>query len=110
VTELFPSHRIFEEYTHPTLTFATSSKISIDVFVPDLSIGFEYQGAQHYHSSVYFGPVSVRKKRDNEKKREIEGIGLTLIEVPYWWDKTKKGLERIIQRERQDLIENRLTQ
>lgn len=37
-----------EDFVHPELTSAGKKKFTIDVFVPDVKLAFEYHGAIHY--------------------------------------------------------------
>ncbi len=63
-----------------------------DILVPSLSIGLEYQGEHHFLSVSYTSvPVEIYKLRDQEKLKVLQKLGITLITVPYWWD---KNLER----------------
>ena len=57
---------------------------SLDVYVPSLKLGFEYQGLQHFEPVDYFGGEEGFKEvqeRDKRKKRLCESQGITLI---YW--------------------------
>lgn len=59
---------------------------SIDIFVPSLSIGIEYQGAQHYRAISCFGGekgLNERLKLDNKKRIKCAINGVTLIEWRY---------------------------
>lgn len=51
-----------------------------------LTVASEYQGEQHYHEVPIFGPLEVMQRRDAEKRRLCEEMGVRLVEVPYWWD------------------------
>lgn len=57
---------------------------SIDVFVPSLKLGFEYQGEQHFKPVNFFGgqeSFESTKKRDIRKQELCEKNGIRLI---YW--------------------------
>ncbi len=55
VAELYPGEEVKEDYLHPLLRFKGGRKMEIDVFVPSLSLGFEYQvGARHCIESMTF--------------------------------------------------------
>ena len=45
----------------------------IDIFIPELSIGIEYQGQQHYHPIKYWGGKNalVENEKRDERKREL---------------------------------------
>eukprot|EP01114_Cavostelium_apophysatum_P020553 TRINITY_DN6924_c0_g1_i1.p1 TRINITY_DN6924_c0_g1~~TRINITY_DN6924_c0_g1_i1.p1 ORF type:complete len:527 (-),score=89.84 TRINITY_DN6924_c0_g1_i1:359-1939(-) len=82
---------IFQNYPHPSLLFSkTNQPMELDVFIPSLSLAFEYQGEQHYRSSSFFGVKS--DERDKEKALACERAGITLIVIPHWWDLRKESL------------------
>jgi hypothetical protein len=59
-------------------------KQHLDIYIPELSIGIEYQGEQHYSSIEYFGgenALKSNKERDLRKKQLCIENGLTLYEV-----------------------------
>ena len=59
---------------------------SLDIYVPSLNIGFEYQGQQHYQVVDFFGGVEGFEKRKflDQKKRELcIANGVRLIEWRY---------------------------
>ncbi len=59
---------------------------SIDIFVPSINVGIEYQGVQHYRSVELFGGdegLRERKKLDARKKRLCKENGIKLVEIKY---------------------------
>lgn len=59
---------------------------SLDVFVPSINIGFEYQGVQHYKNIEIFGGEEDFEKRlenDKKKKRICRENNIDLIEWKY---------------------------
>jgi len=59
---------------------------SLDIFIPDLNIGIEYQGIQHYESIEYFGGQNGFKHRqllDEKKRITCKVNGVSLIEWKY---------------------------
>lgn len=42
--------------------------------------------------------VEAAVQRDTEKKRACNDIGITLIEIPYWWDETISSLAATIKK------------
>lgn len=58
----------------------------LDIFIPALRIGIEYQGLQHYESVDFFGGEDAFKKRvklDQRKKQLCKDFGVKLIEFRY---------------------------
>jgi len=109
LVEIFPKYAVHHNYFHDQLHFPNSRRImSIDIFIPSLNLGFEYQGQQHY--DVRFPSEANatirtfdRYKKDDEKRNACKTLGITLIEVPYWWDGSKSSLISTIRSSREDM-------
>ena len=59
---------------------------SLDIFIPSLNVGIEYQGIQHYESVDLFGgedEFQKRKINDTKKREKCRENGIRLIEWPY---------------------------
>lgn len=59
---------------------------SIDIYIPSLVIGIEYQGVQHYKPVAYFGGEEhfMQQQENDKKKRTLcKQNGIRLIEWPY---------------------------
>lgn len=78
--QLFPTHRtayrfyltlaeVEEEYKHPKMIHNSSGKpMELDLFIENLKLAIEYQGAQHYRPLYGMGSdLSSQKTRDSEK-------------------------------------------
>lgn len=60
--------------------------MSLDIFIPSLKIGIEYQGKQHYKSGFFDkteSDLSIQQERDKRKKELCKNNGITLIEWTY---------------------------
>ncbi len=92
--------------------------LTLHIFLPAFSVAFEYQGEGHFHKLPIYG--SFKQKQNNDQRKAIlakgeqyykwmigvEG-GISLIDVPYWWDKTKDSLLNMISKQRPDIVEYR---
>jgi hypothetical protein len=61
----------------------------LDIFIPEYSVGVEFQGAQHDEPVEYFGgekAFDATKRRDARKKRSCTRNGVRLIEVRPGYD------------------------
>lgn len=68
---------------------------SLDIYIPTLKTGIEYQGIQHYMSIDYFGGEEAflhRKKLDNIKREKCREKGVRLIEWNYNEEISKQNL------------------
>jgi len=103
LADLFPSETILVDYIHPDLRF------QVDIFLPEVNLAFEYQGAQHYEQLDVYGDLSDRVKRDEGKAAQCKASGLTLIAVPFWWNKERPALLSAILEHRPDLFTTKLS-
>jgi len=61
----------------------------------------EYNGEQHYLHipySVHARTVHFVHNRDKEKRDKCEKNGITLINIPYWWDLKKESVLELLSR------------
>jgi hypothetical protein len=72
------------------------------ILLPHLSLAFEYQGEHHYFSS-YFGSLATYQRRDQAKLKFTSKFGITLIPIPFWWDRTSDSLLSTIKLYRPDI-------
>jgi hypothetical protein len=77
------------------------------IFLPAFSVAFEYQGEGHYFSSITLGSAQRRQQWDSLKAEIAKQSGITLISIPFWWDKTPKSLAATIHKHRPDLVSQR---
>lgn len=104
------------------LRHSSGRAMEFDVFYESLRLAFEYQGQQHYPGRGFGtgGTGTTRGseeegsrttwqqqvRRDNEKREACKRAGITLIEVPYWWDGTLQALATAIAYYRPDISLN----
>ncbi len=97
-----------EDFVNPDLRFSdTGFPMQLDLFLPSLLLAFEYNGRQHYQDVPHrFPPQKHYANRDEEKRKACICKGITLIEIPYWWDEEIESLRATIHNKRPDLIVN----
>lgn len=79
--------------------------MQLDVYIEELRLAVEYQGEQHYKPSYWnTTDVATQQMRDREKRNACEQHSITLIEIPYWWDRRTSSLAATIHTARSDLI------
>ena len=80
---LFPENKVFYNHKHNELRFKESKrKMEIDIFLPELNLGFEIQGKQHRENiKVWGNSLNEIKERDKEKAKAALDFGVNLIEI-----------------------------
>ena len=74
-------------------------KQSLDLFIPSIKVGIEYQGIQHFAPVAFFGgeeALSQRKELDRQKKSLCEENGIRLIEWSYDMEPTLKNIRAVL--------------
>ena len=69
---------------------------NLDIYIPSLNIGIEYQGIQHYESIDFFGgkeALEHRQKLDARKRQLCEDNGVSLLAWPYTDEISPKNLK-----------------
>ena len=74
-------------------------KQSLDIYIPELNLGIEYQGKQHYEEVEFFGGKKGFEDRlflDNLKREKCKKNNVTLLEWKYDDITTKKRISNRI--------------
>jgi|GEM_PF-2237471 len=77
---------VVKHYSDAVFQYRTEwlGKQSLDVYIPSIKVGLEYQGAQHYEPIDFFGgeeAFQMTQERDKRKAELCKQNGVTLI---YW--------------------------
>ena len=76
----------------------TKNYFEIDMFIPSLNKGFEYNGEQHYNDKPQMSHFELIQLKDHQKTEICRRLGIDLLVIPYWsslnnlkiFDKNKK--------------------
>jgi hypothetical protein len=91
---------IFFNYPSTEIRYPNSdAPMQLDVFVPSLKLAVEYQGEQHFKSQHIYNESNMVQIRDNLKKEACKQLGITLLEIPYWWDQSIESLAATIHKQ-----------
>lgn len=112
IQAIFPREELIEEHIIETTEgegalLSAPRLIEIDLFLPDLQLGLEFQGRHHYQDVDRVGSLQPKERADAMKARVASQRGITLITVPFWWDFQKESLENTIHEVRPDLVPHR---
>jgi hypothetical protein len=81
-------------YRHPNLKFSnTNVTMELDIYVPSLNLALEYQGEQHYINHYLWRSIDIQREKDIMKRRACKMADITLIEIPFWWDRSVASLK-----------------
>lgn len=119
LSEILPNREIVEEMSlEKERGFKKQGRtMHFDIYVPSLSLAMEYQGQHHYHDHTFFGKqrlyngmariffVDGNVARDNVKRTRCKELGISLVEVPYWWDGNRDSLCGIIHTQHPQLLQ-----
>jgi len=79
-------------------------EIELDILASDISLAFEYQGSHHYQDSCpCFLETKYVQHRDKNKSHWCRKLGITLIPIPFWWEKNISVLREITKEQRPDI-------
>jgi hypothetical protein len=97
LSSMFPNEKVIEEYSDASLKFANSAgRFTLDLYIPGLKLGFEYQGKHHIEDVSVVGAAQSQRDRDAEKVAVCQSAGIKLIHVPHTWDGSVESLNAII--------------
>ena len=95
VCEIFPKEKIYRHYRPEFLEF-----LELDIFIPCLNIGIEYQGIQHFKPVDHWGGKASLKqviKRDQRKKKLCDLNNVNLVIFYYYEELSREHVENKIE-------------
>ncbi len=103
IQQLFPDQEVHFNFKYYSPK-ARKLPLEFDVYISSLKLAIEYQGEQHFHQCNMYPSPSVQQRRDIKKRNRCYREGITLIEIPYWWDRTLASIAATIQKHRPELL------
>jgi len=88
VCQILPKEKVYRHYRTDFLEY-----LELDVFIPSLNIGIEYQGIQHFEPIEHWGgeeSLTQVKQRDKKKKKLCSKNGINLIYFYYYEELTRE--------------------
>jgi hypothetical protein len=85
------------------LNLKSGNRIQFDVFIPEKKLAFEWQ-EEHLFKNVAGSQQRQYSEEEIEKRTIFKEKGITLIDVPYWWDLKAETLKATIHFHRPDLL------
>jgi hypothetical protein len=79
-------------------------KMEPDVYLSQQKLAFEYHPETYYKNIYSSGNLWTQREQEENNKITFRNQGITLIEIPYWWDFKKESLIATIHQVRPDLI------
>jgi hypothetical protein len=95
-----PKHLEFD------VSFYSFCRLTLQIYIPSLHLAIEYQGQTHYYTTSVYGSAAARQKSDNRKQEIAVNEGISLIQIPFWWDKSSQSLTATIRKYRPDLLQH----
>jgi hypothetical protein len=78
--------------------------ILFDIFVPALRIALEFDGEHHYGDVSGVGQWTEKAASDAQKMAICLREGISLVRVPYWWDRKQSTLKQLVVAVRPELV------
>lgn len=72
--------------------YELGQSLRVSFYLPSLKLAFDYQEPSLYAHLKSTDKVNVELREDPKKLAEAETHGITLIFIPFWWDRTKSSL------------------
>ncbi|MEW6262813.1 MAG: hypothetical protein AB1641_07020 [Thermodesulfobacteriota bacterium] len=75
--------------------------LELDVCIPEIRLGIEYQGEQHYQAIDHWGGEDgLKKRQENDRKKKFlcKQLGYTLVEFHYSEELSEEAIRKMLSR------------
>ena len=94
IKRIYPEQKVKRHYRPEWL-----DHLELDIYIPELKLGFEYQGIQHFKAVDHWGgeeKLIIQQEHDQRKIRLCNEHGVKLIHVNYDDDLTEEFIRSLI--------------
>jgi len=107
IKKMFPGVEVSKNFSHKQFEYSdTKRPFNISVYVPSLKLGFDYFEDPNTSCQYAVGANYSVNLFNRSKKNVCDKLGITLIEVPSWWDRKSESILVAIKRCRPDIFKN----
>jgi len=79
--------------------------IEFNIFISELSLALEYNSEKHYMEiPILNNNLATIRERDKMKQQICQNNGITLLVIPFWWNKTIESVAQVIHKARPDIL------
>ena len=106
IQRILPGHKVRYDFKHHEMRFSKSNHpMEIDIWIPELQLGIEYQGELHFfehwsHRNAsdtrHHDTLSAVQERDEEKRVACKQQGITLLEIDFTWDRKIDSIKDLL--------------
>eukprot|EP01128_Nolandella_sp_AFSM9_P008126 TRINITY_DN4682_c0_g1_i1.p1 TRINITY_DN4682_c0_g1~~TRINITY_DN4682_c0_g1_i1.p1 ORF type:complete len:585 (-),score=94.63 TRINITY_DN4682_c0_g1_i1:175-1866(-) len=103
----FRDYEVIEDYRGQVTASPSGEEgnpLELDIFLPEINLAFEFHGVHHYSDSMMFGISGMYQENDERKRQLCKRKGITLIEVPHWWDHREQSVPELVREKRPELV------
>eukprot|EP01114_Cavostelium_apophysatum_P014945 TRINITY_DN3988_c0_g1_i1.p1 TRINITY_DN3988_c0_g1~~TRINITY_DN3988_c0_g1_i1.p1 ORF type:complete len:821 (-),score=192.21 TRINITY_DN3988_c0_g1_i1:289-2751(-) len=101
---------VFMDYPHPEILHPETKKpLPLDLFIPSHRIAIIYHGEKSIQPKHAGKLTSAARDIFDGVRATCKKLGITLIEVPYWWDRRRESLIATIHKAAPFLVSERIT-
>jgi len=105
IKKMFPDIEVSKNFTYQKFEYSdTKRPFNITVYIPSLKLGFDYFEDPNTSCQYAVGANYSVNLFNRSKKNVCDKLGITLIEVPSWWDRKSESLLVAIRRCRPDVF------